>query len=121
LNPDGTEIPTAQLQVGGTGTTGTFRYIDGNQQSGYVLTSDANGNASWQAGGSSSSKYAASIPFTGGTAQTITHNLNDTDVIVQLKDSTGKLIIPDEVNNYTLNTVDIEVSSTETYRVIIIG
>jgi len=48
LNPNGTEIPTAQLQVGGTGTTGTFRYIDGNQQSGYVLTSDASGNASWQ-------------------------------------------------------------------------
>jgi hypothetical protein len=48
LNPNGTEIPTAQLQVGGTSTTGTFRYIDGNQQSGYILTSDANGNASWQ-------------------------------------------------------------------------
>jgi hypothetical protein len=66
-------------------------------------------------------KYSASIPFTGGTAQTVTHNLNDGDVIVQLKDSTGKLIIPDEVDNYTLNTVDIRVSSTETYRVIIIG
>jgi hypothetical protein len=67
------------------------------------------------------SKYSASIPFTGGSTQTITHNLNDTDVVVQLKDSTGKLIIPDEINNYTSNTVDIKVSSTETYRVIIIG
>ena len=29
----------------------TLRYVDGNQQSGYVLTSDANGNASWAAAG----------------------------------------------------------------------
>jgi hypothetical protein len=70
---------------------------------------------------SGSLKYAASIPFTGGTTQTVTHNLNDVDVIVQLKDSTGKLIIPDIVDNYTTNTVDITVSSSETYRVIIIG
>ncbi|MCB9205548.1 MAG: collagen-like protein [Flavobacteriales bacterium] len=30
---------------------GTLRVNDGTQQNGYVLTSDANGNASWQAGG----------------------------------------------------------------------
>ncbi len=66
-------------------------------------------------------KYAADIPFTAATSQTVTHNLNDTDVIVQLKDSTGTLVIPNVVDNYTNNTVDIEVSSTETFRVIIIG
>ena len=48
LNPDGTEMPTSSLQIGGTGTTGTFQYKDGNQQSGYVLTSDSDGNATWQ-------------------------------------------------------------------------
>jgi hypothetical protein len=48
LNFDGTEDPTATLQVGGTGNTATFKYVDGNQQSGYVLTSDNNGNATWQ-------------------------------------------------------------------------
>ena len=66
-------------------------------------------------------KYAASIAFTGGTLQTVTHNLNDEDVIVQMKDSTGELITPDVVNNYQTNSVDIRVSNTETYRVIIIG
>ena len=49
LNPDGTELPTAHLQVGGTGTTGSFKFLDGNEQNGYVLTSDANGVGSWQA------------------------------------------------------------------------
>ena len=49
LNPDGTEMPSAHLQVGGTGTTGSFKFLDGNEQNGYVLTSDANGVGSWQA------------------------------------------------------------------------
>jgi len=48
MSEDGTEDATANLQIGGTGTTGTFKYIDGNEQNGYVLTSDADGNASWQ-------------------------------------------------------------------------
>jgi len=48
LNPDGLELPTAHLQVGGSGTTGTFKFLDGNEQSGYVMTSDVNGNVSWQ-------------------------------------------------------------------------
>jgi len=48
MSVDGTEDATANLQIGGTGTTGTFKYIDGNEQSGYVLTSDSDGNATWQ-------------------------------------------------------------------------
>jgi hypothetical protein len=49
MNPNGTEDATANLQIGGTGTTGTIKLVDGNQQAGYVLTSDADGNASWAA------------------------------------------------------------------------
>ena len=49
LNPDGSEKPTTHLQVGGTGTTGSFKFLDGNEQNGYVLTSDANGVGSWAA------------------------------------------------------------------------
>jgi len=47
----GTTAPTARLHV-----NGSFRLVNGTQQNGYVLTSDANGIASWQApsGGSSS-------------------------------------------------------------------
>ncbi|MCC4213286.1 hypothetical protein [Leeuwenhoekiella parthenopeia] len=39
----GTSNPTAKLQV-----DGTLRYLDGNQEAGKVLTSDATGNATWQ-------------------------------------------------------------------------
>ena len=39
----GTNTPTAKMQV-----SGTLRYVDGTQGTGKILTSDANGNASWQ-------------------------------------------------------------------------
>ena len=39
----------ATVQIGSTGNTASFKYVDGNQQNGYVLTSDSNGNATWQA------------------------------------------------------------------------
>lgn len=48
LNPDGnsgigTLLPTATFHV-----EGSFRYDDGTAQAGYVLTTDEDGNASWQ-------------------------------------------------------------------------
>lgn len=70
LNPDGTEEPTANLQVGGTGTTGTFKYVDGNQLNGYVLTSDNDGNATWQP-----SSGGGGV-FTGGTVNGPTNFTN---------------------------------------------
>ncbi|MFA5144996.1 MAG: hypothetical protein WC723_03210 [Candidatus Omnitrophota bacterium] len=44
----GTVTPTTPLHIVGT-TTGAVRIVDGNQASGYVLTSDANGLGKWQA------------------------------------------------------------------------
>ncbi|MFI2744219.1 hypothetical protein ACG2LH_15905 [Zhouia sp. PK063] len=53
----GTDNPQAKLHIEGSNS---FRYADGNQSAGKVLTSDANGNASWQdaSSGSSSSDVA---------------------------------------------------------------
>jgi hypothetical protein len=84
---------------------------------------DTNGNVvtGTTGGGGTTGKYVESFNFTGSTTSTITHNLGDEDVMVQVKDATGALITPNTVNNYTTNSVDINVSSTETMRVIIIG
>ena len=127
---------TAQRSVviGGTGITGTTAdavYVP-KLNIGTVLTTtpsynlgiDVNGfvtSGTTGGGGGGTTKYAANVPMTGATVETVTHSLGTTDIIVQIKDSTGSLIIPDVVDNYTTNTVDITVSSTETYRVIIIG
>lgn len=39
-----TTAPSSRFHIQGSG----FRFVDGNQGNGKVLTSDANGNASWQ-------------------------------------------------------------------------
>lgn len=51
--------PTATVDI-----AGTLRYVDGNQQAGYVLTSDASGNATWQAAGSGGSVNLANSDLT---------------------------------------------------------
>ncbi|MEN5308947.1 phage tail protein [Chryseobacterium cucumeris] len=43
----GTTSPSTKLHVESS-TSGAFRYADGTQANGYVLTSDVNGNASWK-------------------------------------------------------------------------
>lgn len=48
----GTNTPDSTLEI-----DGTFHYVDGNQTAGYILTSDASGNATWQAPGASVTGY----------------------------------------------------------------
>jgi len=67
LNPDGTELPSSHLQIGGTAYTGTFKFVDGNQQAGYVMTSDANGNVSW-------------APVSGGTSGSTNFWIGDSGI-----------------------------------------
>jgi hypothetical protein len=107
----GTSLPTNTLHL-----VGSFKYVDGNQSVGKILTSDANGVASWQSGATSSSgtvnKY--STTFTPGTASvpnTITHNLSTTDIITQLWDLTSGEIIYAKVNNRTNTSVDVTFTS----------
>jgi len=80
LKEDGTEEPTANFQIGGTGTTGDFKYIDGNQQNGYVLTSDADGLASWQPSSGTTGGDGLTIdPYNDvGSATTITWDVSGT-------------------------------------------
>ena len=54
--------PTATLHV-----DGTFRYVDGNEANGYILTSDASGNATWQTSTSAVTSIATAGLISGGT------------------------------------------------------
>ena len=65
-------------------------------------------------------KYVILKTFTLNVFKTITHNLNSENVIVQIINSSGELI-SGVVNNYTVNTVDIKVSISDTCKIIIIG
>lgn len=69
--------PTATVDI-----TGTLKYVDGNEQNGYVLTSDASGNATWQAPGAGGSVNLATDNLTQD-AETRTYDMNDQDLQFQ--------------------------------------
>jgi hypothetical protein len=69
----GTASPSTGLHVFST-TSGAVRIVDGTQQAGYVLTSDANGVATWQASSG------------GGTTVT---NFGDNRVVTSTGTTTG--------------------------------
>ena len=71
--------------------------------------------------GASTNKFVTTTGFTGATPLVITHDLNTSSPIVQVVDSSGVLVIPDSVSAYTLNTVTITLSPTDTYTVIVDG
>ena len=49
------QIPEEIIFNSGVTLDGNFKFVDGNQQEGYVLTSDSQGNARWSSSGGSAS------------------------------------------------------------------
>jgi hypothetical protein len=72
----GTEAPTEKLHVAGTSLfTDTLTYQDGTQADGYVLTSDASGNATWQdPDATPAARQSNSIAPVNGGSDTIPDN-----------------------------------------------
>lgn len=62
----GTNIPGAKLHI----ASGTLRYVNGTQGAGKILQSDANGNATWVAGGGGSTGATGATGVTGATGAT---------------------------------------------------
>jgi hypothetical protein len=110
---------TGSLSINITNSGYTFPLVDGS--AGQVLTTNGGGVLSFTSPSGGVSKYSVTSTLNAGTT-TITHSLGTTDILVQIKDATGKLFIPRDIQNYTTNTVDIVVSTTETNaRIIILG
>ncbi len=77
--------------------------------SGYVLTSDANGVATWQSG---VNKYSATQSYGANTTYSITHNLNSYAIIFNFwNDDTGEPVVV-SVNKTGLNTIDVMSTTT---------
>jgi hypothetical protein len=87
--------------------------------SGYVLTSDSNGVATWQRG---VNKYTGTFSFPANVTQSITHGLNSSAIIFNFwNEDTG---LPATVNVYKSDLNTIQVMSTVTVlngRVVIIS
>lgn len=66
-------------------------------------------------------KFATTITPVANVAQTVTHSLGTTDIIVQAYDITLNELVNVEVTNRTANTVDITSTTTDQLRIIVIG
>lgn len=114
----GTASPAETVHV-----VGDLRLENSSYGTDKIAVSDASGTISFSGATDIGlpAKFAGSSAFTASVALQVDHNLGTTDVLVQLKNASGELVIPDVVDNYQANSVDITVSTTATYRVIIIG
>jgi len=102
--------------------------VDGNQADGYVLTSDANGVATWQSGatggGGGIATYAETLTTpSAGATNTITHNLGTTDINVQLWFAGSGDLTTAKVTNRSTNAVDVifSVAPGSNIRVVVQG
>ena len=87
----------------------TLRYIDGNQQNGYVLTSDANGNASWAAAGGG----GVDVYWSSSTA--------NANAIVNSGLTTSKVGIGTTIPNHELSISGTVSASTKVVSADILG
>ena len=126
----GTVSPSETLDVSGKTKTINFQMTSGATTTGYVLTdSDGNGNAQWQpasgiTGVGNVFKYTTTTAFTASVTQTITHNLNTKFVHCSVWDSlTNQLVTAQVVRNSgdINNAVDITISTSGTYDILITG
>jgi len=64
-------------------------------------------------------KFVADVTLNSSSATTVTHSLGTTDIIVQLKNDSGSMVVDATIDNYQDNSVDIQTQTNETFRVII--
>ena len=116
---------SGKVRIGDPTDPKGFQFIDGNESPGYVLTSDAFGNASWQpssGGGGGGCSFIDTTNFTAGVTQTITHNLGTKNIVVQIIDTISNELIVAYVDNYQTNSVDVTLTQTKAdIKIVIIG
>lgn len=110
LNSGGT-ITSSIKADGNVSFSGT---VSANRLQANVFTGTSIANLGVDASGfivsasTSSNKYATTISLTAGN-NTITHNLGDTDVIVQVRDGSGIVFIPNSIDTFASNSLNINI------------
>ena len=117
---------SGKVVIGSTTNPRSLQYIDGNQSANYVLTSDSNGNASWQptqsGGGGNTCSFINIGTYSAGVPTTLVHGLNSTNIVVELIDITTNESVETLISNYQLNSIDITTTSTvSSLKVVILS
>lgn len=117
----------SEVNVSGKTITTNFQMTSGATTAGQVLVNyDGNGNSQWQSISGITgvvNKYTTTTTFTASVTQTITHNLNTKFVHCSVWDSSDQLVTAQVVRtsgNQT-NAVDITISTSGTYDILITG
>jgi hypothetical protein len=126
-----------RIVVGVGETTGITQTAFGTvfQPSGYAPSSGLHNSLSGLQGGTSGEyyhltqnqinnlilRYTADVTFASSVQQTITHNLNSQAIVVQLWDSSNKLVNGADIVANAVNTVQITVATGGSYKVVVIG
>ena len=126
-----------RIVVGVGETTGITQTAFGTvfQPSGYAPSSGLHNSLSGLQGGTSGEyyhltqnqinnlilRYTADVTFASSVQQTITHSLNSQAIIVQLWDSSNKLVNGADIVANAVNTVQITVATGGSYKVVVIG
>jgi len=111
-------IPEGKVIIGDGIVVGQFQYVDGNETAGYVLYTDGAGNAYWApntgsgGGGPLNYSYWELASFTADVTKTITHNLATDNIVVNFIDTATNERVNAHVDNYTANTVDVTLTTT---------
>ena len=107
-----------------TGDTDTNTFVSGGTLENGTLTLGRNDGIDVTITGFSSGNtiYTTTTNFTATVAQTITHNLDSTNIIVQTIDTNTSELINGTISNYTNNSVDVTLSSSiNNIKTVIIG
>ena len=103
-------LPLDIRVTGGTYSAGTITLL--NNTGGTVSIS----------GLSTGYTYSQTNNYTSGIPITITHNLNTTEILIQIIDTNTNQLILGSVSNYQLNSVDVTLSSSlNGIKVVIVG
>ena len=107
-----------------TGSTDTNTFVSGGTLENGTLTLERNDGIDVTITGFSSGNtiYTTTTNFTATVPQTITHNLDSTNIIVQTIDTNTSELINGTISNYTNNSVDVTLSSSiNNIKTVIIG
>lgn len=121
LSTSGNYGPT--IEVNGTDGSGDALGI-ANLESGPGVTVTDLGGGAYQFSSSGASPVSAAkytTSWSGQTSVTVTHNLGTTQVLVQVYDGSGNLVIPENVQLTSANVVSLTFGAAFTGSVVVIG
>jgi hypothetical protein len=65
-------------------------------------------------------RYATTITPVANTQQVVTHNMNNSDVIVQVRDATTNTVVDVDIEILSANTIGITSTTTDQLRVVVL-